>query len=997
MQQKIEQIQGLRPALDGKADVNHGHTLEQIAQSGANVGQVPKWNGLEWVPDTAGGGADGKTILNGTAAPDNSLGSDGDFYIRTSGGVPTTIYGPKASGVWPSGVSVVGPQGPTGATGDTGPQGPAGNDGADGQDGAVGQNGAPGQDGVDGKSAYEVAVDNGFTGSAQDWLDSLVGPQGPTGATGATGPQGETGPQGPAGPTGPGADVAPPENVSISVTTPELGGAVPEGEEVVLSCDAVGSGLSYQWYRGVTTVGSDSPTFTIAAAADTDAGEYSCEVTNQWGAQVSNTLELLVLAPPSISSNTPPDEVPDTNSFIDFAITADGGGTLVYQWQKKDEESDPVTWSNVSNGGSANVSGATTNTMTLQATASTQGTYHCKVTNELGVDYAAYGNEMTFYQTPPTITQQPDHVGSEGTTSIEAEGVGELTYQWLYGGIPVTNSGGYGSRTNTLDVAASVEASAVDLNRGLKFSCRVSNPYGSVVSEEVSCRPFLLGSNSGGNSYQRANGVGIILTAGIVGPPGTTYSWKRNGTSCGGDTDVFGDSVPRLTIKEPQMGDEGNYVCRGSNAHGYVDADGIDVDMVDNDYIHKLPRGTPQLRIFNDETLETEIVALMPVIEQVCGWNGCVYEYPKSYQFDGAVVPMVDDTYDYSLKQGAFVRRALFTPPAEGEMAVTNAAWKTMAVSLDGSAIPSGAVWKFLIRRQSGSAVPNSDPTTYYIPIEDPWVTLDGPYVSEGVYANDSSLASFQAFVITKAAIESITEGPLVFVLGGSLSIDVYATGDNLLYAWYRDGVRCPMQSGPNFSKLATEEDAGDYTAKVGNESYITQHCVESDACEVEIIGIKETPASFTGCTEDTVTAVYCGTNVEFALVADGAVGTYQDSPTLEIGDNFGVPLKIRIRHKTETDKYHDSGEFTVTQIFKWKVTSCGVRVDNGQPANTNGHVTLGQVFPNGGLVDINNLNGDADYYLPTATAVGTTNSHTVYSSYGTLCVTPHNIVCTSI
>lgn len=47
-----------------------------------------------------------------------------------------------------------------------------------------------------GKSAYEVAVDNGFIGTEAAWLASLVGPQGPIGATGAKGDQGDTGPQG---------------------------------------------------------------------------------------------------------------------------------------------------------------------------------------------------------------------------------------------------------------------------------------------------------------------------------------------------------------------------------------------------------------------------------------------------------------------------------------------------------------------------------------------------------------------------------------------------------------------------------------------------------------------------------------------------------------------------------------------------------------------------------------------------------------------------------
>ena len=58
-----------------------------------------------------------------------------------------------------------------------------------------------------GKSAYDIAVENGFTGTQQEWLDSLVGPPGVPGVQGNTGPAGEAGAQGPIGPTGPSGEV----------------------------------------------------------------------------------------------------------------------------------------------------------------------------------------------------------------------------------------------------------------------------------------------------------------------------------------------------------------------------------------------------------------------------------------------------------------------------------------------------------------------------------------------------------------------------------------------------------------------------------------------------------------------------------------------------------------------------------------------------------------------------------------------------------------------
>jgi len=50
--------------------------------------------------------------------------------------------------------------------------------------------------GPDGKSAYEVAVENGFVGNEAAWLASLVGDTGATGAQGATGATGATGANG---------------------------------------------------------------------------------------------------------------------------------------------------------------------------------------------------------------------------------------------------------------------------------------------------------------------------------------------------------------------------------------------------------------------------------------------------------------------------------------------------------------------------------------------------------------------------------------------------------------------------------------------------------------------------------------------------------------------------------------------------------------------------------------------------------------------------------
>lgn len=62
-----------------------------------------------------------------------------------------------------------------------------GKDGTNGIDGVNGKDGTNGADGTDGKSAYDIAVENGFIGTEQQWLDSLRGKDGTNGIDGEDG------------------------------------------------------------------------------------------------------------------------------------------------------------------------------------------------------------------------------------------------------------------------------------------------------------------------------------------------------------------------------------------------------------------------------------------------------------------------------------------------------------------------------------------------------------------------------------------------------------------------------------------------------------------------------------------------------------------------------------------------------------------------------------------------------------------------------------------
>jgi hypothetical protein len=161
---------------------------------------------------TGPAGPRGNSILNGTTNPLNSAGNNGDFYLNVS---TLTIFGPKASGVWPAGQSLA-PQVPnTILHGSVTPANTLGNNGDFYMDtssfylfgpkaSGVWPAGSSviGATGADGKSAYQVWLDAGNTGTQAAFLASLTGATGATGATGSAGPTGATGSTGATGPAG---------------------------------------------------------------------------------------------------------------------------------------------------------------------------------------------------------------------------------------------------------------------------------------------------------------------------------------------------------------------------------------------------------------------------------------------------------------------------------------------------------------------------------------------------------------------------------------------------------------------------------------------------------------------------------------------------------------------------------------------------------------------------------------------------------------------------
>ena len=172
-----------------------GGTDISLGVTGATVGQTIKVKAVDadgkptaWEAVDMAAGADGVTP---------TIGENGNWYLgETDTGKPSRgVKGDKGDPFTYSDftaeqlATLKGEKGDKGDKGDTG---------------ATGESGA---DGADGKSAYQIALDNGFVGSQSEWLASLKGDKGDKGEKGDTGEQGIQGIQGEKGDTGvPGKD-----------------------------------------------------------------------------------------------------------------------------------------------------------------------------------------------------------------------------------------------------------------------------------------------------------------------------------------------------------------------------------------------------------------------------------------------------------------------------------------------------------------------------------------------------------------------------------------------------------------------------------------------------------------------------------------------------------------------------------------------------------------------------------------------------------------------
>ena len=208
--------------------------------------------------------------------------------------------------------------------------------------------------------------------------------------------------------------------VAPSIINQPASQSVNTGNTASFSVSASGtSPFAYQWYKnGIAISGATNTTYTIAAAASADLGNYTVTVTNSAGSITSNTANLsvnqVVLSP--VITTQPVSQSVITGSAVLLSVGATGS-SMSYQWYYN----------------SVAIFGATSSTYIISSVQiSNTGNYTVKVSNTAG---SLFSNAVAL-----NVLNDPGRLTNLSVLSLDGPGAQLLTVGFVTGGSGTTGS-----------------------------------------------------------------------------------------------------------------------------------------------------------------------------------------------------------------------------------------------------------------------------------------------------------------------------------------------------------------------------------------------------------------------------------------------------------------------------------------------------------------------------------------------------------------------------
>ncbi|HEY3762234.1 MAG TPA: immunoglobulin domain-containing protein [Verrucomicrobiae bacterium] len=324
------------------------------------------------------------------------------------------------------------------------------------------------------------------------------------------------------------------------------------GSPASFTVAAYGTAPQYQWTQNGSIIpGATTATYSLASVVDTNAGNYSAIVYNDFGSVTSSVVTLTIIDPPVITSE-PLSLTVNAMSNATFAVGYTGTSPSI-QWFK---DGSPLN-----NGG--NVSGATTVNLVLSNVRDRDAAnYTVVLSNAAGTVTSTPPAVLTVID-PPIITQSPvsitNNAGTTATFTVTTSG-STPNYQWLFNG---TNALANGTNISGATTATLTISNVFGTNAGF-YSVVVSNAAGTQTSASaalVVVDPIITVQPVGVTNF---DGTTANFSVTAVGTAPLSYQWYVDGYILDGSTNSI------LTLPDIENSDEGEYTVVITNYYGSV-------------------------------------------------------------------------------------------------------------------------------------------------------------------------------------------------------------------------------------------------------------------------------------------------------------------------------------------------------------------------------------------------------------------------------------------
>ncbi len=234
-------------------------------------------------------------------------------------------------------------------------------------------------------------------------------------------------------------------------------------EPLSLIVNGAGADLSYEWYKGVSLLGTTGNVHDLGLADLGDEGNYKCVLVSGNGCG-NVEVDFVVDVREHASISTPPSAVVicEDNGPATFNVVASSEGTPTYQWYNNDGA----------------LSGEISDNISIADLVGNDGqSYYCIVSDGLCNSVESEKASLTVNRNVDITKHPQDNTIAEdgvATFSVEAEGTEPLTYYWYEDSSPLVSLG----NTSIL----TIDPAAIGLD-GNTYICRVSNLCSSEITD----------------------------------------------------------------------------------------------------------------------------------------------------------------------------------------------------------------------------------------------------------------------------------------------------------------------------------------------------------------------------------------------------------------------------------------------------------------------------------------------------------------------------------